>query len=304
MVKKMAYKSGFVTVIGRPNVGKSTLLNSILGQKIAITSDKPQTTRKRIKGVYTTEKGQIVFIDTPGIHKPLYKLGEFLLEEAKIAIPDADVVLFLVDGTEPAGLGDKWIVQNLLGIDNPIILVINKLDEIKNMQKRDENIQTYKQLFGDKSIPVVKISAKTGRNKDTLIDNIYRKLPKGPQYYPEDIVTDQKTREITEEIIREKLIINTEEEIPHGVAVVIDLFEDKESIIKISATIYTEHESQKGIIIGNQGQMIKKIGSQARIEIEEMVDKKVFLELFVKVKKDWRKSADALKGFGFSKNNC
>ncbi|MFA6989129.1 MAG: GTPase Era [Candidatus Gastranaerophilaceae bacterium] len=300
----MAYKSGFVTVIGRPNVGKSTLLNSILGQKIAITSDKPQTTRKRIKGVYTTEKGQIVFIDTPGIHKPLYKLGEFLLEEAKIAIPDADVVLFLVDGTEPAGLGDKWIVQNLLGIDNPIILVINKLDEIKNMQKRDENIQTYKQLFGDKSIPVVKISAKTGRNKDTLIDNIYRKLPKGPQYYPEDIVTDQKTREITEEIIREKLIINTEEEIPHGVAVVIDLFEDKESIIKISATIYTEHESQKGIIIGNQGQMIKKIGSQARIEIEEMVDKKVFLELFVKVKKDWRKSADALKGFGFSKNNC
>jgi GTPase len=300
MVKKMAYKSGFVTVIGRPNVGKSTLLNSILGQKIAITSDKPQTTRKRIKGVYTSEKGQIVFIDTPGIHKPLYKLGEFLLEEAKIAIPDADVILFLVDGTEPAGMGDRWIVQNLLGVDIPIIIVVNKSDKIKDMQKRDENIETYRELFGDKNVNIVKISAKTGRNKDTLIDNIYRKLPKGPQYYPEEVVTDQKTREITEEIIREKVIINTEEEIPHGIAVVVELFEEKENIIKIAATIYTEHESQKGIIIGAQGQMIKKIGSQARVEIEEMVEKKVFLELFVKVKKDWRKSNDALKGFGLT----
>ena len=299
MVKKMAYKSGFVAVIGRPNVGKSTLLNSILGQKIAITSDKPQTTRKRIKGVYTSEKGQIVFVDTPGIHKPLYKLGEFLLQEAKVSIPDADVILFIVDGTEPAGVGDRWIVENLLKIEIPIIIVFNKADQIKNIDQRDENAESYKKLFGEKNVPIVKISAKTGRNKDTLIDNIYRKLPKGPQYYPEDVVTDQQTREITEEIIREKLIINTKEEVPHGIAVVVDVFEEKENIVKISATIYTEHDSQKGILIGAQGSMLKTIGTQARIEIEEMVDKKVFLELFVKVKKDWRKSDGALKGFGF-----
>lgn len=296
----MAYKSGFVAVIGRPNVGKSTLLNNILEQKIAITSDKPQTTRKRIKGVYTSEKGQIVFVDTPGIHKPLYKLGEFLLEEAKFAIPDADVILFVVDGTEPAGFGDRWIVENLLKTKSSIILVFNKSDQIKDIKQRDENVESYKNLFGDKKVPVVKISAKTGRNKDTLIDNIYRKLPKGPQYYPDDVVTDQKTRDIVEEIIREKVIRNTKEEVPHGVAVLVEVFEEKEEIIKILATIHVEQDSQKGIIIGNKGQMLKDIGTKARIDIEEMVDKKVYLKLFVKVQKDWRKSKKAMKNLGFS----
>ena len=185
----MVHKSGFVAIVGRPNVGKSTLLNKILGQKIVITSDKPQTTRRRIKGIYTTEAGQIIFVDTPGINKPMYKFHEFLAEEAKLAVPDADVVLFMVEGTEKAGLGDKWIVDNLLKVDVPIILVVNKVDKLKSLDKRDDNIESYKELFQDKSVPIVKISAKTGRNIDDLIKNIYRKLPKGPQYYPEDEIT-------------------------------------------------------------------------------------------------------------------
>jgi len=295
----MAYKSGFVAIVGRPNVGKSTLLNNILKQKIVITSDKPQTTRRRIKGIYTSEKGQIVFVDTPGIHRPLHKMGEFLLEEAKLAIPDADLILFLVDGSDKAGLGDKWIVDNILKTNIPIVLVVNKVDLIKSLEKREEIISGYKQLFGEKSVPTVKISAKTGRNIDTLVDNIYRKLPAGPQYFPEEDVTDQNTRAITEELIREKILINTQDEIPHSVAVMIDLFQESEKIVKISATIFVEQDSQKGILIGKGGSMLKTIGSEARKDIEELVQKKVFLELFVKVKKDWRKKDSAIKGFGY-----
>ena len=204
----MSYKSGFVAIIGRPNVGESTLLNKILGQKIAITSSKPQTTRRRIKGFHTSEKGQIIFVDTPGVHKPLYKLGEFLLDEAKLAIPDADLILFMVDGTEAAGLGDRWIAENLLKGEIPIIMAINKVDQIKNMEVRDQIVESYKNLLGEKSVPIVKISAKTGRNVDDLIKNIYRKLPKGPQYYPEDEVTDQNIKSIVAETIREKVIRN------------------------------------------------------------------------------------------------
>lgn len=301
----MAYKSGFVTIVGRPNVGKSTLLNKILGQKIVITSDKPQTTRKRIKGIYTQNEGdvqgQIVFVDTPGVHKPLFKLGEFLLDEARISIPDADVVLFLVDVTEPAGVGDKWIVENLLGIEVPIILVANKADLIKSMDKRDKNLESYKELFGDKKITILKASAKTGRNVDDLIKNIFRKLPKGPQYYPDEQVTDQNIREIVEEMIREKILTNTREEIPHSVAVLIEKYEDLPTIANIAATVYVEHDSQKGIVIGQKGSMLKTIGSEARVEIEELVEKKVFLELFVKVKKDWRKKDNNLKELGYKK---
>ena len=301
----MAYKSGFVTIVGRPNVGKSTLLNKILGQKIVITSDKPQTTRKRIKGILTQNEGdiqgQIVFVDTPGVHKPLFKLGEFLLDEARISIPDADVVLFLVDVTEPAGVGDKWIVDNLLGIEVPIILVANKADLIKSMDKRDKNLETYKELFGDKKITILKASAKTGRNVDDLIKNIFRKLPKGPQYYPDEQVTDQNIREIVEEMIREKILTNTREEIPHSVAVLIEKYEDLPTIANIAATVYVEHDSQKGIVIGQKGSMLKTIGSEARVEIEELVEKKVFLELFVKVKKDWRKKDNNLKELGYKK---
>ena len=291
-------KSGFVTIIGRPNVGKSTLLNQILGQKIVITTDKAQTTRKRIKGIYTTEQGQIVFIDTPGVHRPLNKLGEFLMDEAKIAIPDADLILFLVDGSEPAGKGDKWIAQNLLQTDIPIIIVMNKVDKIKKTQKIEENLISYKTLF-EKNIPLVRLSAKTGRNIDTLLKNIYQKLPKGDILYPEDVVTEETMRDVAQEIIREKILLNTSDEIPHAVAVKIENYFEQEDIDKIYATIYCETKSQKGILIGKGGTLLKKIGTEARLELEKIVDKKVFLGLEVKVEKDWRKKDNILKDFGY-----
>ncbi len=291
-------KSGFVAIIGRPNVGKSTLLNQILGQKIVITTDKAQTTRKRIKGIYTSDAGQIVFIDTPGVHKPLNKLGEFLLDEAKIAVPDADVILFLVDGSEPAGKGDKWIANNLLQTEIPIIIVMNKVDKIKKTEKVEENLLTYKTLF-DKNLPVVRISAKTGRNIDTLIKNIYKKLPQGDPLYPEEIVTEETMRDVTEEVIREKILLNTSDEIPHSVAVKVDNYKEEENIDKIYATIYCEHKSQKGILIGKGGNLLKKIGTEARLELEKITEKKVYLELQVKVEKDWRKKEKILKNFGY-----
>ena len=291
-------KSGFVTIIGRPNVGKSTLLNQILGQKIVITTDKAQTTRKRIKGIYTTDKGQIVFVDTPGVHKPLNKLGEFLLDEAKIAIPDADVVLFLVDGSEPAGKGDKWISDNLLETEIPVIIVMNKVDKIKKPEKVEENLLTYKMLF-NKNLPVVKVSAKTGRNIDTLISNIYKKLPDGELLYPEDVVTEETMRSVAEEVIREKILLNTSDEIPHSVAVKIDRYQETEEIDRIYANVFCETKSQKGILIGKGGSMLKKIGTEARQELEKIVEKKVFLGLEVKVEKDWRKKESSLKNFGY-----
>ena len=285
------YKSGFAAVVGRPNVGKSTLMNRVLGQKIAIATDKAQTTRRRIKGIFTNEEGQIVFIDTPGIHKPLDKLGEFLLDEAKFSIPDADVILFIVDGSEPAGAGDKWIVQNLLaGTKTPVIIVLNKVDKIKDIVKREQNLLSYKTLF-DENLPVVKISAQTGRNMDTLISAIIKKLPEGAPIYPEDELTDESMRSIAREVIREKILINTKDEIPHSVAVVIEKYEEKENIDRIIAQIHVEHESQKGIMIGKGGNMLKLIGSQARQELEKMLDKKVYLELNVRVSKDWRKKS-------------
>ena len=291
-------KSGFVAIIGRPNVGKSTLLNQILGQKIVITTDKAQTTRKRIKGIYTTGLGQIVFVDTPGVHKPLNKLGEFLLDEAKIAVPDADVILFLVDGSEPAGKGDKWIAQNLLQTEIPIIVVMNKVDKIKKQEKIEENLLSYKTLF-DKNLPVVKVSAKTGRNIDTLIKNIYKKLPQGAPLYPEEIITEETMRDVTEEVIREKILLNTSDEIPHSVAVKVDNYKEEENIDKIYATIYCEHKSQKGILIGKGGNLLKKIGTEARLELEKITEKKVYLELQVKIEKDWRKKEKILKSFGY-----
>ncbi len=291
-------KSGFVAIIGRPNVGKSTLLNQILGQKIVITTDKAQTTRKRIKGIYTTEKGQIVFVDTPGVHKPLNKLGEFLLDEAKFAVPDADLILFLVDGSEPAGKGDKWIAKNLLQTEIPIVIVMNKVDKVKKAGKIEENILTYKTLF-EKNLPLVRVSAKTGRNIDTLLSNIYKKLPDGEILYPEDVVTEESMRDVTEEIIREKILLNTSDEIPHSVAVKIEKYQENDDIDRISATIYCEHKSQKGILIGKGGNLLKKIGTEARLELEKITEKKVFLGLEVKVEKDWRKKDNILKTFGY-----
>lgn len=295
-------KSGFVAIIGRPNVGKSTLLNQILGQKIVITTDKAQTTRKRIKGIYTNKEGQIVFVDTPGVHKPLNKLGEFLLDEAKIAVPDADVILFLVDGSESAGKGDKWIAQHLLQTKIPIVIVMNKVDKVKKPEKVEENLLSYKTLF-EENLPVVKISAKTGRNIDTLMNNIFKKLPEGEPLYPEDVVTEETMRDVTEEIIREKILLNTSDEIPHSVAVKVTNYQEKEEIDKIYATIYCEQKSQKGILIGKGGSLLKKIGTEARLELEKIVEKKVYLQLEVKVEKDWRKKQNILKNFGYQQED-
>ena len=295
-------KSGFVAIIGRPNVGKSTLLNQILGQKIVITTDKAQTTRKRIKGIYTNKEGQIVFVDTPGVHKPLNKLGEFLLEEAKIAVPDADVILFLVDGSESAGKGDKWIAQHLLQTKIPIVIVMNKVDKVKKPEKVEENLLSYKTLF-EENLPVVRISAKTGRNIDTLMNNIFKKLPEGEALYPEDVVTEETMRDVTEEIIREKILLNTSDEIPHSVAVKVTNYQEKEEIDKIYATIYCEQKSQKGILIGKGGSLLKKIGTEARLELEKIVEKKVYLQLEVKVEKDWRKKQNILKNFGYQQED-
>lgn len=295
-------KSGFVAIIGRPNVGKSTLLNQILGQKIVITTDKAQTTRKRIKGIYTNKEGQIVFVDTPGVHKPLNKLGEFLLDEAKIAVPDADVILFLVDGSESAGKGDKWIAQHLLQTKIPIVIVMNKVDMVKKPEKVEENLLSYKTLF-EENLPVVRISAKTGRNIDTLMNNIFKKLPEGEALYPEDVVTEETMRDVTEEIIREKILLNTSDEIPHSVAVKVTNYQEKEEIDKIYATIYCEQKSQKGILIGKGGSLLKKIGTEARLELEKIVEKKVYLQLEVKVEKDWRKKQNILKNFGYQQED-
>lgn len=285
----MKQRTGFAAIIGRPNVGKSTLLNAIIGQKIVIATDKPQTTRRRIKGIYTSKKGQIVFIDTPGIYKPWDKFGEVLFDEAKMSVPDADVILFVADASEPAGKGDKWIAENILKTDIPVIIVCNKIELVKNPEKREEIINSYKLLF-EKNYPIIKVSAKTGRNIDTLVDNIYRKLPNGTPIYDEDDLTDETMRKLAAETIREKILLQTRDEIPHSVAVLIDSYKEEENIDKIYATIVVEHESQKIILIGKNGQMVKKIGTDARLELEKLADKKIYLELNIKVMKNWRKN--------------
>lgn len=292
-------KSGFVSIIGRPNVGKSTMLNQVLGQKIVIATDKAQTTRKRIKGILTNDRGQIVFVDTPGIHKPINKFGEFLLDEAKVSVPDSDLVLFLVDASEPAGKGDKWIVENVISKTKiPVVLVMNKLDKISNQEKITQNYQSYMELF-ESEIPVIKISAKTGKNKTKLIDLIMDYLPEGELLYPEDIVTEENMRSIVEEIVREKILLNTKEEIPHSVAIKVDRYEEAPEIDRIYANIFCETKSQKGILIGKGGSLLKKIGTEARLDLENIVEKKVFLALQVKVEKDWRKNDKVLKNLGY-----
>lgn len=291
-------KSGFTAIIGRPNVGKSTLLNQILEQKIVIATNKAQTTRKRIKGIYTTSDCQIVFVDTPGIHKPLNKLGEFLLDEAKISVPDADVVLFLVDVSTPAGKGDRWIAENVLAnINVPVIMVLNKTDKA-SPKKIDENILSYKDLYPN-AAETIRISAKTGKNKAKLVEIITKYLPEGEMLYPEDVVTEENMRSIVEEIVREKILINTQDEIPHSVAVKVDEYKEADDIDRIRATIFCEQKSQKGILIGKNGSLLKLIGTQARQDLEKIVDKKVFLGLQVKIEKDWRKKDKILKNFGY-----
>ena len=294
------FKTGFVTLIARPNVGKSTLLNKIAGQKIAITTPVAQTTRYQIKYIYTDENSQIIFIDTPGIHKPLNKLGEFLAEESKSSLEDSDVVLFLVDSKDEAGAGDKWIVENYLKtINKPIIIVANKIDTI-SANKLEYNILSYKKLF-EKNLPIIKISAKTGKNLLVLLDKIKEYLPNGEKLYPDDEITDQNMRAIVSEVIREKIILNTKDEIPHSVAVLVEDYKQTETIDRIKAQIIVSQESQKGIIIGKNGSLLKKIGTEARKEIEEIAQNKVFLELFVKVKKNWQKDNNSLKALEIEK---
>ena len=300
MEKKCAqsFKFGFVAIIARPNVGKSTLLNKITGQKIAITTPVAQTTRKNIKGIYTDSNSQIVFIDTPGIHKPLNKLGEALSEQSKSVLEDADLILFLSDVSGQAGRGDKWIVENYLkNLKTPVLLVLNKADLIKDLAKRELNTYSYKSLF---EIPpdTVKISAKTGRNINDLIEKIKNCLPEGGKMYDEDEVTDQTMREIAAEVVREKIIFSTKDEIPHSVAVIIENYKEEENIDRISAQIIVSNDSQKKILIGKGGSMLKKIGTASRLELEKIAQKKVFLELFVKVVKNWQKDPSFIKTLG------
>lgn len=293
------YKCGYAVVLARPNVGKSTLVNFITGQKIAITTNTAQTTRKQIKGILTEDDAQIVFIDTPGVHKPLNKLGEYLHEQSTSAIDDSDVILFLVDITQKAGKGDIWIVENCIKKSKkPVIIVANKIDLIKDEGKKEANIISYKTLF-DENLPIIKVSAKTGKNMQKLIETIKSYLPNSPKLYPDDIITDQNMRMIASEVIREKIILNTKDEIPHSVAVLIDEYKTENGIDKIKATIFVSADSQKGIIIGKNGSMLKKIGTDSRLELEEIIEGKVFLELFVKVKKNWQKDKTALKLLGY-----
>ena len=294
------YKSGFVTLIGRPNVGKSTLMNHLIGQKIAITSNKPQTTRNRIQTVYTCEKGQIVFVDTPGIHKAKNKLGEYMVNVAERTVNEVDAVLWLVEPTTFIGAGEQHIAKQLSTVKTPVILVINKVDTVKK-EEILAFIDAYRKILDFAEI--VPVSALKGTNTDTLLDVIFKYLPYGPQFYDEDTVTDQPQRQIVSELIREKALRCLDEEIPHDIAVSIDQMKFRKGgkMADISATIVCEKESHKGIIIGKQGAMLKKIGSAARYEIEQMLECKVNLQLWVKVKKDWRESDFLIKNFGYDK---
>ena len=293
-------KSGVAVLVARPNVGKSTLLNKILGQKVAIATPLRQTTRKNLKGIYTDENSQIILIDTPGVHKPLNELGKYLSEQSKSALDDADLILFLVDATEVAGLGDNWIYENYLkGTKTPVLLVLNKVDLIKDLNKRELNLFSYKKMFNS-NVDSIKISAKTGRNVDDLIKKIKEYMPYGEKFYDEDVICDSNMREIAGEVVREKIILNTKDEVPHSVAVVVENYKEEENIDKISAKIIVNNESQKGILIGKNAVMLKNIGKAARLELEKMLEKKVYLELFVKVQKNWLKDKNAIKDFGYN----
>ena len=294
------FKSGFAAIIGRPNVGKSTLMNQLIGQKIAITSKKPQTTRNKIQTVYTDDQGQIVFLDTPGIHKAKNKLGEYMVHVAERTLKDADVILWLVEPTTYIGAGERHIAEQLQKSKLPILLVINKIDMIKKEEVLAV-IDKYRTLLDfDEIIPV---SALRGNNTHDVIDSIFKYLPYGPAFYDEDTVTDQPMRQIVAEIIREKALHALDEEIPHGIAVAIDVMKERSGgrITDIEATIICEKDSHKGIINGKQGSMLKKIGSNARYEIEQMMEQKINLKLWVKVKKDWRDSDFLMKNFGYDK---
>jgi GTP-binding protein Era len=295
------HKSGFVAIIGRPNVGKSTLLNHMVGQKVAIMSDKPQTTRNRIRGVMTLEDMQVIFLDTPGIHKPRHKLGDYMVRTSINTLKEVDLIFFVVDATEEKGAGDQFIIENLQGIKTPVFLLINKVDAI-HPDKILETIATYKDDFPFAEI--VPVSALHGQNIERLVQLLHQYLPEGPQYYPPDQVTDHPERFIVAELIREKVLHLTREEVPHSVAVAVEQMESREDkdLLYIHAVIFTERESQKGILIGKQGGMLKEVGRLARADIQKLFGSKVYLELWVKVKKDWRNREHLLRNFGFDEN--
>ena len=293
------YKSGFVALIGRPNVGKSTLMNKIIGQKIAITSNKPQTTRNKIQTVYTCDQGQIIFLDTPGIHKAKNKLGEYMVNVAEKTLKEVDVILWLVEPSTFIGAGEQHIAEQLKDINVPVMVVINKIDTVKK-EEILVFIDAYRKILDFAEI--IPASALRDKNADEIVESIFKYLPQGPQYYDEDTVTDQPMRQIVAEIIREKALHALNEEIPHGIAVTIEKMKERKNgkITDIEATIICERDSHKGIIIGKQGSMLKKIGSNARYEIEQMLEMKVNLQLWVKVRKEWRDSDLLLKNYGYN----
>ena len=297
------FRSGFVAIVGRPNVGKSTLMNMVIGQKIAIMSKKPQTTRKKIMTVYTEEeRGQIVFLDTPGMNKAKNKLGEFMVDEINEGLSDADLILFVTEPSDYIGGAEKAIMEKLCKMDVPVILVLNKIDVFKGEELKNATLMYSEQMeFAD----IVPVSALKTSNREELIDVIFKNLPKGPMYYDPDTLTDETERNIAVELIREQAIRKLDKEIPHGIAVVIDKMKERPdgNIVDIDAVIICEKDSHKGIIIGKGGAMLKNIGTGARIEIEKMLDKKVNLKLWVKVRKDWRESEAELKSYGYSKHN-
>ncbi|SHJ79434.1 GTPase Era [Paramaledivibacter caminithermalis] len=294
----MTFKSGFVTIVGRPNVGKSTLINSIVGQKILIMSDKPQTTRNKIQTIYNDENSQIIFLDTPGIHKPKNKLGEHMVKAAKDTLNEVDVIVFLVDESKNIGPGDRYILELLQDVKTPVILGINKIDKIepdifKGIYEEYSKYNVFDEIIG--------LSAINGKNVDVLIEKITDRLPEGPKYFPPDMITDQPERFIVSEIIREKLLHYLQDEVPHGVAVIVNFMRKRENkdIIDIDVTIYCERNSHKSIIIGKNGKKIKGVGKSARQEIENLLGSKVYMEIWVKVKKDWREKENILRNLGY-----
>ena len=294
----MIFKSGYVAVVGRPNVGKSTMLNRIIGEKLSAISDKPQTTRNKIQMIYTDEKMQVIFLDTPGIQTPKNKLGNYMLNVSESSLKESDLITYLVDTSEEIGRLDTYIIETLKKLNDevPIILLINKIDELEK-EKLLPLISMYSELNLFKEI--IPVSALKGDGINIYMDEVYELLEEGPMYFPDDMITDMPEKFIVSEIIREKALLNLEEEVPHGVAVSIDTFKEKDKLIEIDATIYVERDSHKGIIIGRNGSMLKKIGTSARLELEKFLGKRVVLNLWVKVEKNWREKDAKVKYFGY-----
>ncbi|WP_122645263.1 GTPase Era [Enterococcus mediterraneensis] len=295
------HKSGFVAIVGRPNVGKSTLLNRIVGQKIAIMSDKAQTTRNKIQGVYTIPEAQLIFIDTPGIHKPKHRLGDFMVEAAYSALREVDAVLFMISADQKRGKGDDLIIERLKNVDSPVFLVVNKIDKVHP----DELLQTIEDYSKQMEFAeVVPVSATEGNNFETLMTTLLTHIPEGPQYFPDDQITDHPEYFIVSELVREKVLLLTRDEVPHSVAVVVDSMKrNEDDKVHIQATIIVERDSQKGIIIGKGGKMLKQIGTKARLDIQHLLGDKVYLELWVKVQKDWRDKQHYLQDYGYRKDD-